>query len=207
METSRESAATNRPRLVLATANAGKVAELAALLGEQFAIEGRPSTLPPTVEDGDTLEENALLKAREVHEATGALALSDDTGLFVEALGGRPGVHTARFAGPEATSADNIEALIDALDGVENRRAWFRTVIAVVSEDGSSVLSHGEVEGEIAPQASGVDGFGYDPVFIPTEPGTNPERATFAEMSRDQKSAISHRGRALARLSQLLDAD
>lgn len=123
-----------RQSLVLATANEGKVAELSDLLGPHFDIVGRPDGLAETIEDGETLEANALKKAREVVAATSSMSIADDTGLFVEVLGGRPGVLTARFAGPDATSEQNVDKLLADLDGVgmSGRRARFRTVIAMV---------------------------------------------------------------------------
>ena len=192
-----------RRRLVLATTNPGKVAELVALLGDQFAVEARPEDLEDTVEDADTLAGNARKKACDVAAATGAAALSDDTGLFVAALGGRPGVHTARFAGPDATSADNIAALLDALADVEDRRAHFRTVIALIDETGAELTAEGRVDGVITRTPSGGEGFGYDPVFVPDEG----DGRTFAEMSREEKAALSHRGRALERLLELISAE
>lgn len=192
---------TIREQLVLATANPGKVAELADLLGHRFEVIGRPGDLPETVEDGDTLEANAHKKATEVVVATGAAALADDTGLFVDALGGRPGVHTARFAGPEATSDENLAHLLGLLDGHEDRRAHFETVLVLVKPDGAAVVTRGRVDGTITTAASGRDGFGYDPVFVPDEG----DGRTFAQMARAEKQAISHRGRALAALLARLD--
>jgi len=149
---------------------------------------------PDVEESGDTLEENALLKARAVAAATGLPALADDTGLEVDALNGEPGVHTARFAGPDAGYAANRRALLAALEGVADRRARFRTVVALVVPDGAEVLAEGVLEGHITASERGSGGFGYDPVF-------EVEGQTLAEMGEDHKNRISHRARALAALA------
>ncbi|MEM9563799.1 MAG: RdgB/HAM1 family non-canonical purine NTP pyrophosphatase [Actinomycetota bacterium] len=184
--------------LVLATGNPGKVAELIDLLGDRYRVMARPADLPDTVEDGDTLEANAIKKAVEVSASTGAAALADDTGLFVDAIGGRPGVRTARYAGPDADDQANRAKLLDELSGVEGaaRRAEFRTVVALVRPDGSSLLADGRVEGVIADAVRGERGFGYDPLFVPVEG----DGRTFAEMALDEKQALSHRARALTAL-------
>lgn len=197
---------TDRSRLVVASANPGKIAELVELLeddrltgpGEQrrYAVEPRPDGLADTVEDGATLEANATKKATEVATFSRATALADDTGLFVDALDGAPGVRTARYAGEGATNAENVAKLLRALDGNENRSARFRTVIALAEPDGSVVLATGTVEGTIATEPKGDGGFGYDPVFIPNEG----DGRAFAEMAPAEKHAISHRGRALRAL-------
>lgn len=192
-----------RPVLTLATANQGKVAELVALLGDRYEIRGRPADLPETVEDGDTLEANALKKAREVVARCGTGAVADDSGLFVDALGGRPGVHTARFAGPGATNDQNIDLLLRELAGIAEpaaRRAEFRTVIALVWPDGREMVVEGRVAGTITGERQGSDGFGYDPVFAPSEAGG----ATFAQMSIEAKNRISHRGLAIQALLKAL---
>lgn len=152
---------------------------------------------PDVEETGETLEENALLKARAAVEATGLPSLADDTGLEVEALGGAPGVHTARFAGPHATFDDNIDRLLRELDGVADRRARFRTVVALAFPDGDYVTAEGSIEGRIAEERRGDTGFGYDPVF---EVGGR----TFAEMSSEEKNLLSHRARALEALGRAL---
>lgn len=191
----------------MASANPGKVAELIDLLaasglGERFDVEPRPEDLADTIEDGDTLEANATKKAVEVRDFTGAVALADDTGLFVDGLNGAPGVRTARYAGESATDADNVAKLLRELDGVAERRARFRTVIALADVDGGVTLAVGEVEGTIATAPSGDGGFGYDPVFVPNEG----DGRAFAEMARSDKQAISHRGRALRALVDELNA-
>jgi XTP/dITP diphosphohydrolase len=184
--------------LVLATQNPGKVAELVDLLADVYEVVPRPEGLAETVEDGATLEANAAKKAREVAAHTGAAALADDTGLFVAALDGRPGVHTARYAGPEATSADNRALLLAELAGCQGREraAEFRTVLVLHRSDGTTVTAEGRVVGTIAEQERGDGGFGYDALFVPDEG----DGRCFAEMTRSDKAALSHRARALADL-------
>ena len=188
-------------RLVVATANADKVAEIAAVL-EGIELVPRPSSVGEVVEDGVTLEDNARLKARAILAASGEAAVADDTGLEVAALDGAPGVYSARFAGPHATYADNVTALLRAMEGREDRSARFRTVALVRFPDGREVAAEGVVDGVItaAPQGSG--GFGYDPVFAPTGAGGR----TFAQMTVAEKNAVSHRGRAFRALAALLAA-
>ncbi len=186
-------------RLVLATANPDKVAEIVPLLAG-FEVVSRPPGVPDVEETADTLEGNARLKARALMEATGERAVADDTGLEVAALGGRPGVWSARFAGKGATYADNVRKLLAELDGVDDRRARFRTVALVCSPDGTEVVADGWVDGRIATAPKGDGGFGYDPVFVPDDG----DGRTFAEMSRGEKEAVSHRGRAFRALAELL---
>ena len=193
-----------RADLVLASTNPGKVAELADLLGDRYRVLPRPADLADTDEDGETLEANANKKAAEVAAHTGTDALADDTGLFVEALDGRPGVRTARYAGPAASDADNRARLLDELAGrvgSGERRAEFRTVVALVRADGSSAMAEGRVAGSIAEAPRGDRGFGYDPLFVPAEG----DGRTFAEMSLDEKQRLSHRARALTALIDHLD--
>ena len=188
--------------LVLASANPDKVAEIAAILGDGIDLRPRPAGLADVVEDGDTLEANARLKAVAVGAATGAAVVADDTGLEVDALGGAPGVHTARFAGDDATYADNVARMLVDLSGVPDTRrgARFRTVALARFPDGSEVVAEGVVEGMISPEVRGEQGFGYDPIFIPADG----DGRTFAEMSADEKHAISHRGRAFRALAEEL---
>lgn len=193
------------PRLVVASANPGKIAELVELLADdrlalRYAVEPRPAGLADTIEDGETLEANATKKATEVATFSGATALADDTGLFVDALDGAPGVRTARYAGEDASNADNVAKLLRALDGNDDRAARFRTVIALAQPDGSVLLATGTVEGTIARKSIGDGGFGYDPVFIPNEG----DGRAFAEMTSAEKHMISHRGRALRALVEQL---
>jgi XTP/dITP diphosphohydrolase len=191
-------------KLVLASANPDKVAEIAAILGDAVDLGPRPPELGDVVEDADTLEGNARLKAVAVCEAAGVGAVADDTGLEVDALDGAPGVYTARFAGEAATYADNVAKMLRELDGVPEaeRGARFRTVALVRFPDGSEVVAEGVVDGRIATEARGDSGFGYDPVFIP-EDG---DGRTFAEMTPDEKHAVSHRGRAFRALAEKLTA-
>ena len=191
-----------RHRLVCATANAGKVAELSALLDGIAELEPRPASVGEIIEDADTLEGNARLKAEAICAATGATAVADDTGLDVDALDGQPGVHSARFAGAEATDAQNRALLLERLDGVAlvHRTARFRTVIVVHWPDDTSIVVEGVCEGRITDVPRGDGGFGYDAVFEPSE-GNG---LTFAEMPADAKNAISHRGRAVRRLAEVL---
>lgn len=178
--------------LVFASNNPHKLTELAAILGPDFRVLGLKDIgcLDDIPETGETLEENARQKAAYVKERYGYDCIADDTGLLVDALGGAPGVHTARFAGPDHDSRANMELLLRKLQGVEDRRARFRTVIAFLEGSDTHYFT-GEVEGAIAEAPSGEGGFGYDPVFIPEGEGV-----TFAEMSSESKNRISHRGRA-----------
>lgn len=190
-------------RLVCASANPGKVAEMAALLDGAVELAPRPADVPDVVEDADTLEGNAMLKAAAICDATGSAALADDTGLEVDALDGAPGVHTARFAGVGASDADNRRHLLALLAGRTDRTARFRTVMTVVHPDGSVLTVAGVCEGAIANQERGGRGFGYDSVFIPADG----DGRTFAEMSAAEKNAMSHRAKAMAALLQALSAN
>jgi len=191
------------PELVCASANPDKVAEILAVLQGIAVILPRPADLPDVVEDAPDLAGNARLKAGAVARATGAAALADDTGLEVDALGGAPGVQSARFAGVDATYDDNVARLLAKLDGVvpSKRTARFRTVAMVVHPDGSAVSAEGIVMGRISMERRGEAGFGYDCVFEPNEGGG----LTFAEMGPKAKHAISHRGRALRALADKLE--
>lgn len=181
-------------KIVLATRNRGKAEEMRALL-RPFDIELiAASDLPdvPDVEEHEsTLEGNARLKAVFLHEHTGLPALADDTGLEVNALGGAPGVHSARYAGPEANDANNRKRLLEVLTGEKDRSARFRTVIAF-ARDGEVQFFEGICQGTIIDRERGTGGFGYDPIFVPEG-----EQRTFAELTPEEKNAISHRGRAL----------
>jgi XTP/dITP diphosphohydrolase len=190
-------------RFVLATANPDKAREIVALLAQaapSIDLEGRPADVPDVDEVGETLEDNARMKAVALCAATDLPAIADDTGLHVDALGGAPGVHTARYAGDDATYADNVAKLLDALAAVspEQRTARFVTVAVARWPDGVEVAALGEVEGTIAAGARGEGGFGYDPVFVPLEG----DGRTFAEMSEHEKHALSHRARAFGTLAQ-----
>jgi len=186
----------SRPTLVCASANPGKVAEIQAILGDVVELLPRPPEVPDVVEDADTLEGNARLKAAAIAAATGRAAVSDDTGLEVSALGGAPGVRTGRFAGEQASDADNRAKLLSSLDGREDRRARFRTVAMVVWPDGAELAAEGVCDGSIAAAERGDRGFGYDALFVPDDG----DGRTFAEMTEDDKHALSHRGRAFRAL-------
>jgi XTP/dITP diphosphohydrolase len=189
-------------RLVLGTGNPGKVDELHALLLDLpvEVIPGHTLDDPPAVEeDADTLAGNAEKKARAYHERTDLPALADDTGLEVAALDGGPGVHTARFAGPDAAPDDNKRKLLEVLDGVDDRRARFRTVVALIDSDGTVHTFEGVCEGTITTSPRGDGGFGYDPLFQP-----DGYDLTFAEMPPNVKNEISHRRKALDGLRQFL---
>jgi XTP/dITP diphosphohydrolase len=187
---------TDRPVVVAATANPGKLAEIAEILDGVVDLLPRPADVPDVVEDAPDLVGNARLKAAAIAQATGRAALADDTGLEVAALGGAPGVRSARFAGESATDEQNVQLLLERLRGVEDRSATFHTVAMVVSSDGE-VVTHGRCDGTIASEPRGDRGFGYDPVFVPADG----DGRTFAEMSAAEKHRISHRGRALRALA------
>jgi XTP/dITP diphosphohydrolase len=198
-------------RLVLASANPDKAREIAALLSSparDVELLPRPPDVPDVVEDGATLRDNARLKARALAAATGEAAVADDTGLEVDALGGAPGVFSARYSGEGATYERNVAKLLSELARVgatgADRRARFRTVALVALPDGAEVAAEGVVEGVIAEEPRGSAGFGYDPVFVPLGPGT--DGRTFAQLSADEKAAVSHRGRAFRALATHLAA-
>lgn len=174
---------------------------MVALLGDRYEVVPRPVDAPETVEDADSLEGNAIKKAGEIAQFTQMDALADDTGLFVDALDGRPGVYSARYAGESASYGDNVAKLLGELDGAVDRRAEFRTVVALIRPDGTGVTGEGAVVGRIAESPRGSNGFGYDPVFEPEEA----EGPTFAELSSDEKHELSHRARAMVSLQLALD--
>ena len=196
---------------VLASANPDKAAEIAAILGAVpgLTLVPRPDHVPDVEETGETLEDNARLKAVALCVATGLAAVADDTGLEVEALAGAPGVYSARFAGEGATYADNVAKLLSELERVGastpgERRARFRSVAFVAYPDGSELWMEGDVSGVITPEARGNGGFGYDPLFAPD----GFDGRTFAQMSPDEKHSVSHRGRAFRALAdRLAEAD
>jgi XTP/dITP diphosphohydrolase len=198
---------TRRPaglRLVLASANPDKAAEIGYILGELgVVLLPRPEGVPDVEETGDTLVDNARLKAEAMCRATGLAAVSDDTGLEVEALGGAPGVFSARYAGEDATYADNVAKLLAELAGTPaaGRRGRFVAVAFVSFPDSTEIWAEGVVDGRIAEEPRGTGGFGYDPLFVPDEG----DGRTFAEMAPAEKHAFSHRGRALRALAERLD--
>lgn len=184
-------------KLLVATRNRGKVKEIKAfldgLVGEVFCAADI-SDLPETREDGVTFAENALKKAREACQATGLPVLADDSGLVVDGLGGRPGVYSARFAGPDADDAANNRQLLQeiAMIPAAGRKAAFVCCMAYVTPDGTEQLFEGKVKGTIIDQPRGEHGFGYDPLFL-----VDGYQQTMAELPLDEKNRISHRGQAL----------
>ena len=191
--------------MILATRNEHKLRELAEILP---GVGLRP--LPPEVEvppeDGDSFAANALIKARAARAATGVAAVADDSGIEVAALGGRPGVYSARYAGEGASDEENLEKLLREVAAAgEDRRAAYVCAIALVDERGGERIFEGRCEGRLATVPRGAGGFGYDPAFVPDETGPGDER-TMAELSPVEKHAISHRGRAARLLADYLGA-
>ena len=190
-------------KLVFPSNNAHKLSEIRAILGDHIEIISLSDLqchdeIPETA---DTLEGNALIKARYVWEHYGLYCFADDTGLEVEALGGAPGVYSARFAGEHASFEDNVSLLLERLSGVAApRRARFRTVIALIDEYGTHFFE-GSVDGEITLERSGDHGFGYDPIFRPEG-----REETFAQLTEQEKNSMSHRGRAVQKLVRYLQA-
>jgi len=190
-------------KIILATHNIDKRKELLHSLSElniQLLTLDKFPKVGEIIEDGDTLTENALIKARTVHQITGLPAISDDTGLEVDALNGAPGIYSARYAGENCSYADNVNKLLREMQSIphEERGARFRTTMAFVHDD-TELIAHGVVEGRITEEAKGVGGFGYDPVFYHPV-----EEKTFAEMNVENKNKISHRGIAIRDLKGLL---
>ncbi len=196
--------------IVVASGNRGKLAEIRALLANLpvevlSAAEALGDALPNITEDGETFEDNARIKARAVADVSMMLTLADDSGLEVDALGGRPGVRSRRFAGEGATDAENNAELLRRMDEVEGdgRRARFRVAMVTIDpwDDGAELVVHGSCEGSIARKPSGTGGFGYDPLFI-----VDGKERTMADLAEDEKNEISHRGRALRELKPSLEA-
>ncbi len=191
-------------KFVLATRNVHKIEELSRMLSdlnvEILSSRDFPD-LPEVVEDGETLEDNAIKKAKEISQATGLPALADDTGLEVAALGGAPGVISARYAGEACSYDDNNRKLLTELESVpdEERGAVFRCVIALATSSGEVTTVEGRTDGIILREPRGGAGFGYDPIFLP-----NGHARSYAEMSQDEKNAVSHRGRALEAARELI---
>jgi XTP/dITP diphosphohydrolase len=181
-------------KIVLATGNRGKADEIRMILAEHELVD-RPDVDDP-VEDGVTLLDNARIKARALVEATGLPAVADDTGLEVDALGGAPGVLTARYAGEACSYEDNWRKLLRELGDADDRRATWHTVALVAFADGSEVWGEGTCTGTITRAPRGEQGFGYDPVFVP-----DGHDRTFAEMDRATKNTVSHRGAAFRALA------
>jgi len=191
---------TERQLLVLATRNAGKTREIREFLRD-FPVEIKNlddfGPLPPVEEDGTTFDENAYKKASFTAKILGLPALADDSGLEVEALGGAPGVHSARYAGPHATDAENNAKLLRKMEGETNRAAVFVCVISLAVPSGAALTYEARCEGLIAEAPGGNKGFGYDPLFY-----YPPLNRTFAQLSAEEKNRVSHRGKAVAELKE-----
>ena len=189
-------------KILFATANRGKLREAAEVLGPGFEIVspldlGITEDIPET---GSTLQENSLQKAQYIFDRTGLSCFADDTGLEVDALGGAPGIYSARYAGPGHDSEANMKKLLAELTTLDDRRARFRTVVTLILADGQPRFFEGVCEGSIAREKSGCGGFGYDPVFLPDAyPGR-----TLAEVSEEEKNAVSHRGKAIRAMAEWL---
>lgn len=194
---------TERQQLVLATRNPGKTREIRELL-KDFPIEIKNlddfGPTPDIEEDGDTFDENAFRKASFTAKVLGLPALADDSGLEVEALGGAPGVHSARYAGPSATDDERVAKLLKEMEGKENRAAAFMCVISIAVPSGVALTYEGRCEGVIAEAPAGENGFGYDPIFY-----YPPMKKTFAQLSAEEKNRVSHRGKALEELKEEFD--
>ena len=189
-------------KLAIATNNQHKLQEIRAILGDSFEelLSLKDLGIDVDVEEtGTTLEENALIKARAILSLSGIATLADDTGLMVDALRGAPGVYSARYAGEEHDDAKNRALLLKNLDGVKDRSAHFATVIALCYPDGKTLTATGRVNGEILLSERGTEGFGYDSLFFSTELGK-----TFAEATQAEKNSVSHRGRALRAMLELV---
>ena len=193
-------------KVLIATNNKHKVEEIETALnfeGWEFLTLADCKPYPEPVEDADTFEGNALIKARAAHEATGLAALADDSGLAVDALDGAPGVYSARYCGVHGDDDANNAKVLAELEGVpdDKRTARFVCALVFVDEDGSETTAFGTIEGRIAHGLSGEGGFGYDPMFLPDEFGG---AKTLAEVTQEEKNAISHRGNALRALKEKL---
>lgn len=194
-----------KQKWVLATGNQGKVKEMSELLNS-FSIEVLPQSqfnVPDVPETGTTFVENAIIKARHAAKLTGLPAIADDSGLEVDFLNGEPGIYSARFAGETATDQDNIDKLLNKLEGImpEQRKARFQCVLVYMRHelDPTPIICQGTWEGSITENQDGTNGFGYDPVFW-----VESEQSTSAQLSKQRKSELSHRGKALTQLVKLL---
>ena len=187
-------------QLVVATTNPKKIDEMRRLVPEWVELVPRPPEVGEVEEDAPTLEGNAYIKAVEIANYVGDWAIADDTGLFVDALDGAPGVMSARYGGPGSSDVENRRLLLQNMKNVSLRTARFRTVISVVHSRGEMHHLVGDCEGTIAESERGESGFGYDCIFIPRDG----DGRTFAEMTAQEKDALSHRGKALAQLPELL---
>jgi XTP/dITP diphosphohydrolase len=190
------------PPLLVATRNEHKLRELREAL-PGIELEPLPAEIELPPEEGETFAANALVKARAAHAATGRAAIADDSGIEADALGGRPGVRSARFAGEGASDEANLEKLLADLAEATDRRVAYACVIALVDEDGGERLFEGRCEGVLAREPRGSGGFGYDPAFVPDDTGPDDKR-TMAELAPAEKHTISHRGRAASALAATL---
>jgi XTP/dITP diphosphohydrolase len=191
--------------LVVATRNEHKLRELAEILAG-VELEPLPEGVELPPEEGETFAANALAKARAAHAASGSAAIADDSGIEARALGGAPGVRSARFAGPDATDEQNLERLLRELDGADDRRLSYVCVLAYLDEEGRERLFEGRCDGVLASEPRGSGGFGYDPAFVPVDTGPDDPR-TMAELTAEEKHAISHRGRAARALAEFLGSE
>jgi XTP/dITP diphosphohydrolase len=191
------------PRVVLATRNDHKLRELREIL-TSLELLPLPDEVELPPEDGQTFADNALVKARVAREATGLAAIADDSGIEASALGGGPGVRSARYAGPAASDEENLELLLRELEGAADRGVAYVCALAYVDETGAERLFEGRCEGEAALEPRGSGGFGYDPAFVPADTGPDDGR-TMAELSPAEKHSISHRGRAAQALARWLE--
>ncbi|MDP9228785.1 MAG: RdgB/HAM1 family non-canonical purine NTP pyrophosphatase [Actinomycetota bacterium] len=185
--------------LIVATRNEHKLRELRELL-PRFALEPLPEGIELPPEDGDTFADNALVKARAAAAGTGRAVVADDSGIEAVALGGQPGVRSARFAGEDASDEANLAKLLGALEGAADRSVAYVCALALVEADGTETVFARRCEGELAAEPRGDGGFGYDPAFVPAATGPG-DRRTMAELSPDEKNAISHRGLAARALA------
>jgi XTP/dITP diphosphohydrolase len=193
-----------RARAVVATRNPHKLRELGEIL-DSLELVPLPGDVELPPEDGETFADNALAKARAAHDATGMVAIADDSGIEARALDGAPGVRSARYAGPEASDEENLDLLVAELAGAADRSVAYVCALAYVDEDGTEHLFEGRCEGQLAGEPRGSGGFGYDPAFVPDDTGPG-DRRTMAELGAAEKHAISHRGRAARELVRWLEA-
>jgi XTP/dITP diphosphohydrolase len=191
-----------RPEVVVATRNEHKLRELSEVLSGLDLVPLPPGVeLPP--EEGETFADNAIAKVRAAQRATGRAAIADDSGIEAQAIGGAPGVRSARFAGPDASDEENLDLLLRELEGAEDRGVAYVCALAYADAAGGERVVEGRCEGTLATEPRGSHGFGYDPAFVPADTGPDDER-TMAELSPEEKHAISHRGRAARLLAERL---
>ena len=188
-------------KLVIATGNAGKLKEMKEMLGDLFEVIGLKEAKASTTaeENGCTFAENALIKAEDIFKQTGENVLADDSGLCVEALGGEPGIYSARYAGENATQEQKNALLLKNLHGAQNRRAKFVCAVALILKNGQVIQAEGETDGEILQSENGNGGFGYDPLFYSYD-----LKKSFGDCSDEEKNSVSHRSRALKNLLEKL---